>query len=307
MRRRGGICSVPIHPLHNFFMVLLMPISRRSLPVSALAALTLAANTVAASSPAPAAAAGSVTATATYYSGEPSRWGTPVEWQAPEYPAALLGQKVTGKVDLIVNVTPEGRLAEIVTIRSTPAQPALEESVRKAMADWTFAKAMDASCKPVATRGQIQVRFEIIDGKPQVNVGAISGDKKEGRLQIQELNRREVNQALADNYPVDARRMKKTGEVHALLKVDARTGETKAVEITEVFADNNAYNPEPVMRAGAKTDRQPARTSPASLQFATAAREQLAALRFKPLADPAAGTINVCREVAFRIKGVRRD
>jgi hypothetical protein len=74
-----------------------------------------------------------------------------------------------------------------------------------------------------------------------------------------------------------------------------------------VFADNNSYNPEPVMRAGGKTERLDGRTSPASLQFATAAREQLEALRFKPLGDAGQGAINVCREVAYRIKGVRRD
>lgn len=243
----------------------------------------------------------------TYYSDDPAKWGTPFDWQAPVYPATLLEQKVSGKVDLIVSVTAEGKLGEVVAIRSTPAQPAFEDAVRKAVKDWTFTKAMDASCKPAATRGQIQVRFEIVDGKPQVNVGAISADKKEGRVQLQELNRREVNQALNDNYPVDARRMKKSGEVHALLKVDARTGETKGVEITEVFADNNSYNPEPNMRAGGRTERLDGRTSPASLQFATAAREQLEALRFKPLGDAGQGTINVCREVAYRIQGVRRD
>lgn len=263
-----------------------------------------------ASNPAPlvvASATPSAASNITYYSDDPAKWGTPFEWQAPAYPAALVEQKVAGKVDLIVSVTAEGRLAEIVAIRSTPTQPAFEEAVRKAVSDWTFTKAMDESCKPAATRGQIQVRFDLTDGKPQVNVGAISADKKEGRVQIQELNRREVNQSISDNYPLDARQMRKTGDVLALLKVDARTGETKAVEITEVFADNNSYNPEPSMRAGGRTDRLQGRSSPASVQFATTAREQLEALRFKPPGEAAAGTINVCREVAFRLKGVRRD
>lgn len=291
-------------------MTLLTPPNRTRLAGAVLAALLTAPIFSHASIPAPmvtASANPTAAPATTYYSDDPARWGTPFDWQAPEYPATLLEQKVSGKVDLIVSVTAEGRLGEIVAIRSTPAQPAFEDAVRKAVKDWTFTKAMDASCKPAATRGQIQVRFEIAEGKPQVNVGAISADKKEGRAQIQELNRREVNQALNDNYPIDARRMKKTGEVHALLKVDARTGETKGVEITEVFADNNSYNPEPVMRAGGKTDRLSGRTSPASLQFATAAREQLEALRFKPLGEAGQGTINVCREVAYRIKGVRRD
>lgn len=295
-------------------MTLLTPLNRvsarKSLAASVLAALLFTPAASIAASAAPdvvASAAPSATATTTYYSDDPAKWGTPFDWQAPDYPAALLEQKVSGKVDLIVSVTAEGKLAGITAIRSTPAQPAFEEAVRKAVSNWTFTKAMDDVCKPVATRAQIQVRFEITDGKPQVNVGAISADKKEGRVQIQELNRREVNQALNDNYPIDARRMKKTGEVHALLKVDARSGETKAVEITEVFADNNSHNPEPVMRAGGKTERLPGRSSPASLQFATVAREQLEALRFKPLSEAGAGTINVCREVAFRIKGVRRD
>lgn len=291
-------------------MTLLTPLNRTRLAGAVLAAMLTAPIFSHASNPAPmvtASANPTAAPATTYYSDDPARWGTPFDWQAPEYPATLLEQKVSGKVDLIVSVTAEGRLGEIVAIRSTPAQPAFEDAVRKAVKDWTFTKAMDASCKPAATRGQIQVRFEIAEGKPQVNVGAISADKKEGRAQIQELNRREVNQALNDNYPIDARRMKKTGEVHALLKVDARTGETKGVEITEVFADNNSYNPEPVMRAGGKTDRLSGRTSPASLQFATAAREQLEALRFKPLGEAGQGTINVCREVAYRIKGVRRD
>jgi TonB family protein len=292
-------------------MTLPTPTFRTRIVTAALAALLATPLLGHAANPAPVVVASAnptaAPAVITYYSDDPAKWGTPFAWQPPAYPQALSEQNVTGKVDLIVEVTPEGKLGQIVAIRSTPAQPAFEDAVRKAVGDWTFNKAMDAECKPVVTRGQIQVRFDMADGKPQVNVGAISADKQAGRMLIQELNRREVNQALVDNYPRDARRMGKTGEVHALLKVDAQSGATKSVDITEVFADNNSYNPEPVMRAGGKTDRLPGRTSPASIQFATAAREQLEALRFTPVADAGQGTINVCREVAFKMKGVRRD
>lgn len=243
----------------------------------------------------------------TYYADDPARWGTPFAWQPPAYPKALLDQQVTGKVDLIVNVSPEGRLVDIAAIRSIPAQPAFEEAVREAARDWTFTKAMDAECKPAATRGQIQVRFEIADGKPQVNVGAISADKKSGRVLIEELNRREVNKALSDNYPRDARRMGKTGEVMALLKVDAKTGETKSVDITEVFADMASTNPEPRMTPVGQNLRTQPRTSPASIQFSAVAREELAALRFKPVTDAGQDVITVCREVDFRLRGVKRN
>lgn len=278
-----------------------LPLSRHAFAAALAALLAVSALTFAAQ---PVLAQSAVT----YYSDDPAKWGTPVTWQAPAYPKALLDQQVTGKVDLIVNVSPEGRLVDIAAIRSTPAQPAFEEAVREAARDWTFTRAMDAECKPAATRGQIQVRFEIADGKPQVNVGAISADKKPGRVLIEEANRAEVNRAISQNYPRDARRMGKTGEVLALLKVDARTGETKAVDITEVFADNASYNPEPKMTpVGANQRMQQSRTSPASIQFASVAREELAALRFKPVADAGQDTINVCREVAFRIRGVTRN
>lgn len=284
--------------------------SRRTLAASLTALLALSSITSAAQTPAnqPAAAATQNSSTPTYYADDPAKWGTPSAWQPPAYPKALLDQQVTGKVDLIVNVTPEGRLADVAAIRSTPAQPAFEDAVREAVRDWVFTRGMDAACKPAATRGQIQVRFEIADGKPQVNVGAISADKAPGRVLIEELNRRDVNKALADNYPRDARRMGKTGEVLALLKVDARTGETKAVDIAEVFADTASYNPEPRMTpAGASQRTQQPRTSPASIQFASVAREELAALRFKPVADAGVDVITVCREVAFRIRGVTRN
>jgi TonB family protein len=243
----------------------------------------------------------------TYYTDDPAKWGTPLAWQPPAYPKALLDQQVTGKVDVIVNVTPEGRLADVAAIRSTPAQPVFEDAVREALRDWTFTKAMDAACKPAATRGQIQVRFEIADGKPQVNVGAVSADKKPDRAMIQEANRVDVNKALAENYPRDAGRRGRVGEVHASLKVDARSGETKSVDITEVFADNESYNPEQRMQPTSANYRMPPRSAPASIQFATVAREQLAALRFEPVADAAQDVITVCREVDFRLRGLKRN
>ncbi|MDX2219097.1 MAG: TonB family protein [Burkholderiales bacterium] len=280
----------------------LLPLRRRAF-VAAIGALLAFSATTFAAQPATA-----QPAPVTYYADDPAKWGTPFAWQAPAYPKSLLDQQVTGKVDLIVNVTPEGKLADVVAIRSTPAQPAFEDAVREAVRDWVFTRAMDAECKPAATRGQIQVRFDIADGKPQVNVGAISADKQPGRALIEEANRAEVNRALMQNYPRDARRMGKTGEVLAMLKVDARTGETKSVDITEVFADNSSYNPEPKLTpVGANQRMQQPRTSPASIQFASVAREELAALRFKPVANAGQDTINVCREVAFRIRGVTRN
>lgn len=291
-------------------MTFTLPSFRRPLAASLTALLALSSITCATQAQAsePAAAAAQNSATATYYTDDPAKWGTPLAWQPPTYPKALLDQQVTGKVDLIVNVTPEGRFADVAAIRSTPAQPAFEDAVREAARDWVFNRAMDAECKPAATRGQIQVRFEIVDGKPQVNVGAVSADKRPGRVFIEETNRADVNRAIVQAYPRDARRMGKTGEVLAMLKVDARTGETKSVDVTEVFADNASYNPQPLMTVASAYQRtMPARSSPASIQFASVAREELAALRFKPVTDAGVDVITVCREVAFRVRGVSRQ
>ncbi|MBL8515997.1 MAG: TonB family protein [Betaproteobacteria bacterium] len=265
--------------------------------------LVAAATTPAATPPSAPSAASAIT----YYSDDPASWGTPSAWQAPVYPKPLLEQQVTGRVDVLVNVSPEGRVSDIVAIRSQPAQPAFEEAVREAVLNWTFTKALDESCKPTATQGRVQVRFEIADGKPKVDVGAAPAAKVPGRVFIQEANRSEVNRALVQNYPRDARRLGKMGEVLALLKVDARTGETKSVEIVEVFADNATYNPQPSMTPVGQNQRLRPRSSPASIQFATTAREELAALRFSPVAEVGQDTITVCREVAFRIRGVTRN
>lgn len=275
------------------------PLSRRS-AVAVIGAILALSSITCATQPALA------TTATTYYADDPAKWGTPLAWQAPEYPKALLDQGVTGTVDVLLNVSPEGRMTEITAIRSLPAQPAFEEAVREAVRSWRFTKALDTECKPAATQGRVQVRFDLVDGKPQVNVGAAPAAKLPGRVFIEETNRAEVNRALIQNYPRDARRMGKMGEVLALLKVDARTGESRSVDITDVDADNASYNPEPKMTPVAANQRtQPPRSSPASIQFATVAREELAALRFKPVAEAGEGTINVCREVAFRLRGVR--
>lgn len=245
-------------------------------------------------------------AAVTYYADDPAKWGTPLAWQAPDYPKAMLEQKVTGKVDVLVNVSAEGRLTDIAAIRSQPAQPVFEEAVREAVRSWTYNKATDANCKPAATQGRVQVRFELVDGAPQVNVGAVSAAKQSGHLRIEELNRGDVNRALMQNYPKDARRMGKMGDVLAMLKVDARTGVTQSVEITDVDADNSSHNPEPKMTPVSTNLRTQPRSSPASIQFAAVAREELAALRFKPVADAGEDVITVCREVAFRMRGVGR-
>jgi len=244
-------------------------------------------------------------AAVTYYSVDPAKWGTPLSWQLPAYPKALLEQKVTGKVDVLLNVSPEGRMTDVVALRSDPVQPAFEESVREAVRQWTFTKAMNEACKPVATQSRLQVTFEMVNGKPKVDVGAASAAKIAGRERIEELNRAEVMKALADNYPRDARRMGKMGEVHALLRVDARTGATKSVDIVEVFADNSSYNPEPKMIPTSGFSRSEPRSSPPSIQFSSVAREELEALRFKPVADAGQDTITVCREVIFRMQGLK--
>lgn len=240
----------------------------------------------------------------TYHSDDPGRWGAPLAWQPPAYPPSLLAQQITGRVDVLVSVSAEGRMTEIAAIRSLPAQPLFEEVVRDAIRSWTFTKALDAECKPVPTQSRVQVRFEMEEGKPLVNVGAAPAAKQAGHSYIEEANRAEVGKALADNYPRDARRMGKTGEVLALLKVDARTGETRSVDITEVFADTSSHNPEPRMTPAGQHARMQPRASPASIQFASVVREELAALRFKPVAQPTEDVITVCREVTFRMRGV---
>ncbi len=256
-----------------------------------------------ATDPAPAKSA----TTTTYYADDPAKWGAPLAWQPPDYPKALLAQQISGKVDALVTVSPEGRMTEITAMRSAPAQPAFEEAVREAMRGWTFTKAMDAACKPVATQSRVQVRFEMVDGKPQVNVGAAPAANVPGRVFIEELNRTELRKALAENYPRDAVRMRKTGEVHALLHVDARSGVTQSVDIVDVMADNASYNPEPRMLPTSGMSRTPTRSSPASIQFASVAREELAAARFKPVLDAGEPVINVCRKVTFHMRGVKRN
>jgi TonB family protein len=246
-------------------------------------------------------------AAATYYSDDPAKWGAPFAWQPPEYPKALLEKRVTGMVDVLLNVSPGGRMTDIAALRSDPAVPAFEEAVREAVRGWTFVKAMDAECKSVATQSRLQVRFEMVDGKPNVNIGAAPAALMPGRIHIQEINRAEVNRALAESYPRSAGRLGKMGEVHALLRVDARTGETKSVDIVEVLADTQSYNPEPRMAPTSTNTRLPARSSPASVQFASIARDGLAELRFKPVPDSGQDVITVCREVNFLMRGLRRN
>jgi len=62
-------------------------------------------------------------------------------------------------VDLIVNVTPEGKLADVAAIRSIPAQPAFEEAVREAVRDWVYTRAgisMSSAKKPLVTSRLLQ-------------------------------------------------------------------------------------------------------------------------------------------------------
>lgn len=240
----------------------------------------------------------------TYYSHDPAKWGTPWSWQAPEYPKAMREQQITGKVDVLLNVSPDGRMADIVALRSEPAQPAFEAAVREALGGWTFTRAMDAECKPAVTQGRLQVRFEMVDGKPQVNVGAATAAPVPGRARIEEVNGAEVNRLLAESYGRNAGRSGLMGGVNALLRVDARTGETRSVDITNVIGDSNSYNPEP--QPFGNNSRMPARTAPASIKIASAAREELEALRFKPVPDAGQEVVTVCREAIFYRRGAKR-
>jgi TonB family protein len=252
----------------------------------------------------PASAKPAAATSVTYYSLDPANWGTPWSWQAPAYPKALSEQQVTGKVDVLVNVSADGRMTEIVALRSEPTQPAFEEAVRDALGGWVFTRAMDAECKPAATQSRLQVRFEMVDGKPQVNVGVAPAAPLPGRARIEELNGPEVNRTLAESYNRNIGRSGLTGGVNAMLRVDARTGETKSVDITNVMGDSNSYNPEPTPF---NNTRMPGRTAPASIKIASAAREELAALRFKPVADASQDVVTVCREAIFRRRGATRN
>jgi len=87
--------------------------------------------------------------------------GTPVcvYCPAPAYPEKDRAAKLKGRVLLDVTVTPEGKAASVILVRSLGK--GLDEKAIEAVRSWNFKPAKDSTGKPVAVSVQVEITFHL--------------------------------------------------------------------------------------------------------------------------------------------------
>ena len=101
---------------------------------------------------------------------DPTTWARPKVVLAPEYPAHAVEAKITGYVDVDLNITEEGFVGGILAMTSTPKNRDFENAVGDVVKEWIFHETWVEKCRPSETVGNVRVWVDIKDGKGVVSI-----------------------------------------------------------------------------------------------------------------------------------------
>jgi TonB family protein len=87
----------------------------------------------------------------------------------PQFPALAKDAGISGHVDVEIQVGADGRVTDVVVVRSQPSG-VFDEAAVAAVRQWTFNPGIDAATgEPAASRVRVPIQFEA-DGEPEISV-----------------------------------------------------------------------------------------------------------------------------------------
>lgn len=151
----------------------------------------------------------------------------------PSFPAGLLERGVAAEVTVELGVDAAGA-GTVISLQSSPADPAMEEAVRNALAGWVFSSSVDAGCKPHLSRATIRFRFSVAEGKASVKHEIISPPAATSpAMQVgYEFRSQESPGATFTRIlPVKVLRAAPIAVIHVRVDLDQSSGKAKVVDV----------------------------------------------------------------------------
>lgn len=216
-------------------------------------------------------------------------WLTPKLVKAPDYPAAMLERKQASEVDAVLRITKDGKLKEMLSVRSTPKAEEAEAAVRGILGQWTFRPALASDCMPTETEGVVRVWFDLDNGRPVVSVAKPKDMPWIPVAPARVLNRDEFLQAVQHSIPRNSRESMIGAKVIVAIEVNGDTGVPVKAKGTFVELDWDMGD------------------SPLSAYYPEAAAKGAMASRYPPVPQYAGATWHSCVEINYRFNdGARR-
>lgn len=153
----------------------------------------------------------------------------------PTYPERMLAKGATAMVEGTVQVDQGGRVSRIVNLRADNGEGAFEWAVREVLRDWRFEVVPDAQCKIHPREAQIQVWFELAEGKPKISVthqSAAWPDTLTPALTMSNLS--EIRLRLSASMPREAARAGYGASISARVRVNRETGAVESARVVDV-------------------------------------------------------------------------
>jgi hypothetical protein len=210
-------------------------------------------------------------------------WLTPKLVKAPDYPAAMLERKQASEVDAVIRITKDGKLKEVLSVRSTPKAEEAEAALRGILGQWTFRPALAADCTPQETDGVVRVWFDLDNGRPAVSVAKPKGMPWVPAPPASVLNREELQQAIAQSIPRNARDSMIGAKVIVAIEVNGDTGVPVKAQGTFVELDWDMGD------------------SPLTAYYQEGAAKGAMASRYPPLPKYAGTTWHSCVVIDYRL------
>jgi hypothetical protein len=100
--------------------------------------------------------------------GEVKNWARVVRMIPPVYPPDELSKGLRVVVDIELLISTAGGVKEVRSIKSEPSNVAFEIATREVLKLWKFGVPKNDQCERYEVAGEVQLTFEVIDGKSKV-------------------------------------------------------------------------------------------------------------------------------------------